>query len=69
MTERNNQIERRENCLIHDKEHDKDLKDLSHAVFGNARKGLVERVIRMEVMMWVVIALLLGNGGLIIWRL
>ena len=65
MTERNNQIERRENCLIHDNE----LKDLSHAVFGNARKGLVERVIRMEVMMWVVIALLLGNGGLIIWRL
>ena len=65
MTERNNQIERRENCLIHNKE----LKDLSHAVFGNTRKGLVERVIRMEVMMWVVIALLLGNGGLIIWRL
>lgn len=53
--------ERRADCLAHKQITD----DLKKAIFGNGRAGLKEKVVKLEVLIWIVITLLLGNGGLL----
>jgi len=55
--------ERRAECDAH-KEKTEELRD---AMFGNGRPGLKDRVIKLEVMMYIIIGLLLGNGALLAW--
>lgn len=57
--------ERRYKCLLHENT----LKDLKNAVFGNGRPGIKDRVIKMEVMIYIVIALLVTNGALLGWTI
>jgi hypothetical protein len=57
------ELERRQDCKVHGTL----LDDLKHAVFGNGRPGLKDRMMRLEVQMWVVLGLLMGNGGLL-WK-
>lgn len=45
------------------------VNDLKKAIFGNGRPGLKEKVIKLEVMIWIVITLLIGNGGLLVYTL
>ena len=45
------------------------MQDLKNAVFGNGRIGILARVIKLEVLIWIVIVLLLGNGGLMAYTL
>ena len=58
--------ERREMCKTHNERTDY----LDKVVWkGNGEKSLLSRVIKLEVMMWVLILLVLGNGGLLAYSL
>lgn len=59
------QIERRSSCV----EHLRRTERMEKTLEGNGRKGVVERVAKMEVLMWIVIMLLLSNGGLLAYTL
>ena len=45
------------------------IQDLKSAVFGNSRIGIQARVIKLEVLIWIVILLLVGNGALLGWTI
>lgn len=45
------------------------IEKLERTLEGNGRKGLIERVAKLEVMVWIVIMLLMGNGGLLAFAL
>lgn len=36
---------------------------------GNGSKSFNDRIVKLEVMMWIIIILLIGNGGLMAWTL
>ncbi len=41
------------------------IKDMKTAIFGNGRPGIKEVVAKQSVLIWIVIVLLIGNGGLL----
>ncbi|NIU83355.1 MAG: hypothetical protein GWN64_07710 [Candidatus Thorarchaeota archaeon] len=53
--------ERRQHCEAHRNNTDALMK----VMFGNGQKGIQERVFKLEVMIWILIGLVLGNGGLL----
>jgi len=57
--------ERRAECISHKET----IEELKKAVFGNGRPGLKEKVTKLETMIWIVITLLLANGGLLSYTL
>ena len=65
MTTEKDKIERRALCI----EHQGKTKSLWKTVEGNGKKGLKEKVIELKTLMYIVIALLLGNGGLMAYTL
>ena len=66
MTEtKETEIERRADCIVAQNK----IKELWSIIKGNGKKGLQEKVIKLEVLIWIVIILLLGNGGLMAYTI
>ena len=57
--------ERRAQCEVNTKV----ITDLESTVFGNGKLGIKDRVMKLEVLMWIVIVLLVGNGSLLGWTI
>ena len=54
--------ERRESCNSHRKQ----TEYLEQVVWkGNGSKSLKDRVVKLEILLWVIMGLLVGNGGLL----
>lgn len=65
MTTAKEKIEEKANCINHQTK----TNSLWNTVEGNGKSGLKDRVLKLEILIWIVIALLIGNGGLVAYSL